>query len=107
MDRKLRGVEVLPEVEAIAVLELDGSEAFPPRNPSVTQPSEYQGTASSGIAPRCRPAYGGRCAVSHLPEPRLLDAAHIIMDANEQLRQPIVSNGLPLTKSTMRRPTPT
>ena len=43
-------------------------------------------------------AYRGRCAISHLPEPRLLDAAHIIMDANEQLGQPIVSNGLPLTK---------
>src|SRR6267378_5332710 len=43
-------------------------------------------------------AYGGRCAISHLPEPRLLDAAHIVMDAHEQLGQPIVSNCLPLTK---------
>jgi putative restriction endonuclease len=43
-------------------------------------------------------AYGGRCAISHLPEPRLLDAAHIVMDAYEQLGQPVVSNGLPLTK---------
>jgi putative restriction endonuclease len=43
-------------------------------------------------------AYGGRCAISHLPEPLLLDAAHIVMDADEQLGQPIVSNGLPLTK---------
>jgi hypothetical protein len=43
-------------------------------------------------------AYGGRCTISHLPEPRLLDAAHIVMDAHEQLGQPIVSNGLPLTK---------
>ena len=43
-------------------------------------------------------AYGGRCAISHIPEPRLLDAAHIIMDADEQLAQPVVSNGLPLTK---------
>jgi putative restriction endonuclease len=33
-----------------------------------------------------------------LPEPRLLDAAHIVMDADEQLGQPIVSNGLRLTK---------
>jgi len=38
-------------------------------------------------------AYGGRCAISPLPEPRLLDAAHIVM-----LGQPVVSNGLPLTK---------
>jgi hypothetical protein len=43
-------------------------------------------------------AYGGRCAISPLPEPRLLDAAHIVMDADEQLGQPVVSNGLPLTK---------
>jgi putative restriction endonuclease len=48
-------------------------------------------------------AYRGRCAISHLPEPRLLDAAHIIMDADEQLGQPIVSNGLLLTNSIMRR----
>ena len=27
------------------------------------------------------------------PEPRLLDAAHIVMDADEQLGQPIVTNG--------------
>ena len=43
-------------------------------------------------------AYRGRCAISHIPEPRLLDAAHIIVDADEQLGQPVVSNGLPLTK---------
>jgi putative restriction endonuclease len=43
-------------------------------------------------------AYGGACAISGLPEQRLLDAAHIVMDAREQLGQPIVSNGLPLTK---------
>jgi hypothetical protein len=48
--------------------------------------------------PRITPVYLGRCAISHLPEPRLLDAAHIVVDADEQLRQPIVSNGLPLTK---------
>jgi putative restriction endonuclease len=42
--------------------------------------------------------YGGRCAICHLPEPRLLDAAHIIMDADEQLGQPVISNGLPPTK---------
>src|SRR5712672_3183472 len=44
-------------------------------------------------------AYGGRCAISHLPEPRLLDAAHIVMDADEQLGRPIISNGLPSMKS--------
>ena len=43
-------------------------------------------------------AYDGRCAVSGLPEQRLLDAAHIISDADERLGQPIVPNGLPLSK---------
>lgn len=44
-------------------------------------------------------AYDGRCALSGLPEPRLLDAAHIISDTNERLGQPIVPNGLPLSKT--------
>ena len=43
-------------------------------------------------------AYGARCALSGLPEPRLLDAAHIIVDSDEQLGQPVVTNGLPLSK---------
>jgi len=43
-------------------------------------------------------AYGGQCAISRLPERTLLDAAHIVMDANEQLGQPIIPNGLPLSK---------
>jgi putative restriction endonuclease len=44
-------------------------------------------------------AYEGRCALSGLPEKRLLDAAHIISDKNEQFGQPIVSNGLLLSKT--------
>jgi len=43
-------------------------------------------------------AYDGRCALSGLPERRLLDAAHIIEDKHEKLGQPIVPNGLPLSK---------
>jgi putative restriction endonuclease len=43
-------------------------------------------------------AYAGRCAVSGLPEQRLLDAAHIIADTNEPLGQPVVPNGIPLSK---------
>src|SRR5712671_7513601 len=54
----------------------------------------------------CSRPNGGRCAISHLPESRLLDAAHIIMDADEQLGQPIVSNGLPLTKISSCGPSP-
>ena len=43
-------------------------------------------------------AYDGRCALSRIPEPLLLDAAHIIPDKDEDLGQPIVPNGIPLSK---------
>jgi putative restriction endonuclease len=43
-------------------------------------------------------AYAGRCAVSGLPEPLLLDAAHIIADKDELFGQPVVTNGIPLSK---------
>jgi putative restriction endonuclease len=43
-------------------------------------------------------AYDGRCAVSRLPEPLLLDAAHIVEDKDELLGQPVVPNGIPLSK---------
>lgn len=43
-------------------------------------------------------AYRGRCAFSGLPEPLLLDAAHIVADRDEMWGQPLVTNGLPLSK---------
>ncbi len=43
-------------------------------------------------------AYDGRCAITGLPETRLLDAAHIIADGDEEFGQPVVSNGLPMSK---------
>ena len=43
-------------------------------------------------------AYAGRCALSHLPEPLLLDAAHIVEDKNEEFGQPVITNGIPLSK---------
>jgi putative restriction endonuclease len=43
-------------------------------------------------------AYNGRCALSGLPEPLLLDAAHIVSDKHERLGQPVVPNGIPLSK---------
>ncbi len=41
-------------------------------------------------------AYNGKCAISGMPMPQLLDAAHIKPDKDQGL--PIVSNGIPLTK---------
>jgi putative restriction endonuclease len=43
-------------------------------------------------------AYGGRCALSGLPETSLLDAAHIAADGHELLGQPVITNGIPLSK---------
>jgi putative restriction endonuclease len=43
-------------------------------------------------------AYQGRCALSGLPEPILLDAAHIVTDKDERFGQPVVPNGIPLSK---------
>lgn len=43
-------------------------------------------------------AYNGRCALSGLPEPLLLDAAHIVSDKDERLGHPVVPNGIPLSK---------
>lgn len=43
-------------------------------------------------------AYDYRCAISNLPEEKLLDAAHIVSDKDEWLGQPEVVNGIPLSK---------
>jgi putative restriction endonuclease len=43
-------------------------------------------------------AYRGKCAISGLLEVRLLDAAHIIYDSHETLGQPVITNGLTLSK---------
>jgi putative restriction endonuclease len=43
-------------------------------------------------------AYNGRCALSGLPEPLLLDAAHIVADSDDRFGQPVVPNGIPLSK---------
>jgi putative restriction endonuclease len=43
-------------------------------------------------------AYGGRCAMSNLPELRLLDAAHIVPDGHEALGQPDVRNGILMSR---------
>lgn len=43
-------------------------------------------------------SYSGRCAVSKLAEPDLLDAAHIVSDRDELLGHPVVRNGMPLSK---------
>jgi putative restriction endonuclease len=43
-------------------------------------------------------AHNGRCALSGLPEPLLLDAAHIVADKDERLGHPVIPNGIPLSK---------
>jgi putative restriction endonuclease len=48
-------------------------------------------------------AYNGRCALSGLPEPLLLDAAHIIADQDELFGQPGGSEWHPAFKDSSRR----
>jgi putative restriction endonuclease len=43
-------------------------------------------------------AYDHRCAISNLPDNHLLDAAHIMADADELLGQPVIANGIALSK---------
>jgi putative restriction endonuclease len=43
-------------------------------------------------------AYGRRCALSRLRLPELIDAAHIVPDADENLGQPLVQNGICMSK---------
>ena len=43
-------------------------------------------------------AYERRCALSGLPEPRLIDAAHIVPDSDERLGQPDIRNGICMSK---------
>lgn len=52
-------------------------------------------------------AYDYKCAISGFPEPRrihpehkvpLIDVAHIVEDKNPKFGQPLIANGLPLTK---------
>ncbi len=43
-------------------------------------------------------AYEGRCALTGLPELRLVDAAHIIPDSEKELGQPDIRNGICMSK---------
>jgi putative restriction endonuclease len=43
-------------------------------------------------------AYDRRCAICNLPNDHLLDAAHIMADAHELLGQPVLANGIALSK---------
>jgi putative restriction endonuclease len=43
-------------------------------------------------------AYDNRCAITNLPETRLIDAAHIMADGDELMGQPVITNGIALSK---------
>ncbi len=71
-----------------------------------------RGSGSEGLCPSELPGWlgvryvlegsvrksGNRVRITSLPEPLLLDAAHIVADKDEQLGQPVVPNGIPLSK---------
>jgi putative restriction endonuclease len=54
----------------------------------------HQAKVSSGRACRLRAC----CAISNPPHDHLLDAAYIVADADELLDQPVLANGLALSK---------
>lgn len=43
-------------------------------------------------------AYGGKCALTNLPEIKLVDAAHIVPDSDAELGQPDIRNGICMSK---------
>ncbi|WP_207461861.1 HNH endonuclease [Azospirillum sp. SYSU D00513] len=52
----------------------------------------------SSFRERVVAAYGGRCALTGLPELRLVDAAHIVPDIDPELGQPDIRNGICMSK---------
>jgi putative restriction endonuclease len=52
----------------------------------------------SAFRERVVAAYGGRCALTGLPEVRLVDAAHIVPDSDAELGQPDIRNGICMSK---------
>jgi putative restriction endonuclease len=43
-------------------------------------------------------AYGSRCALTNLPEVKLVDAAHIVPDGDQDLGRPDIRNGIRMSK---------
>lgn len=52
----------------------------------------------SSFRERVVAAYGGRCALTGLPEVRLVDAAHIVPDGEALMGQPDIRNGICMSK---------
>ena len=75
--------------------------AGPGRTPLCAPPSQAE--AASGIFPRQRARTITGARFSSLPDDHLLDAAHIMADAHEMLGQPLVANGIALSKNPPRR----
>ncbi|MCY4128038.1 MAG: HNH endonuclease [Gammaproteobacteria bacterium] len=100
---KARLVFGLPLQEALTDIDLSGQTAIS-EYPQHMEERRYalrtvkQRLHQSSFREALIHAYRGRCAVSGIPEPLLLDAAHIAPDGNEQFGQPIVPNGIPLSK---------
>ena len=79
----------------------DRKEIVPPETPEdrryafqVVKQRVHQGQFRESILA----AYKERCALSGIPERRLLDAAHIIPDVDPEFGQPVIPNGLLLSK---------
>lgn len=90
------GTETRTDAAVTALATLAPPTTAPDRRYGLTQVKRRLHQASFRAA--VLDAYGGRCALSNLPEARLLDAAHIVPDGDADLGQPVVPNGVPLSK---------
>lgn len=95
-DGKARLAFGVPETSTVAAMSEQAAPTAPERRYGLRLVRQrlHQATFREAVLT----AYGSRCAISGLPEPRLLDAAHIMADRDEDLGQPVVPNGLPLSK---------
>jgi putative restriction endonuclease len=90
--------------EALGVsLALSGADEAPEAFPDVAERRYAMRQAKQRLhqamfRERVVSAYRGRCAMSNLPEIRLLDAAHIVPDGHETLGQPDVRNGILMSR---------
>jgi len=84
---------------AFSVLEETGTNIPAPQERRYAMRQIRQRLHQSSFREAVISAYSGRCAFSRLPEPRLLDAAHIVEDKHEKLGQPIIQNGIALSKT--------
>lgn len=78
--------------------DMPGHDSAPPPERRYALRTIQQRLHQAMFRARVLDAYGRRCALSGLREPRLIDAAHIVPDTDERLGQPDLTNGICMSK---------